>query len=180
MKKIISLCLSIIMLCAVSMPVSATEIGVEKEVKTYEVSLGDALAFPEDRTFTLGKDTGRLFNTTGKVYGVGQYLDLTDELPENSIIENVTIYCPTNVKVSKGMFTVLDDFTLTTAEGEGTVEFWKTNDPSYRNETSELNGTDASTLWYIQVDGTVIQNYTGMDGFTMYPGAKLIIEYTEK
>lgn len=57
----------------------------------------------------------------------GSYVDLTQILPSKAKVVSITLYCPMDVKVSKGKYTFID-------------------------------------------------NYTGMDGFSVY-GGKMIIEW---
>ena len=57
------------------------------------------------------------------------------------------------------------------------VSFVKTNSPSSTSKTTALAGEAANTKWLVKIQGNVLMQYTGMDGFTVNGGSKMIIEY---
>lgn len=174
MKKATCLLLSIIMIFTLNIPALAAE---QSNVKSIEVSLDEVMKVnPKTSTSLLSKDTARLIDKTGPINSIGQYVDLTQVLPSNAKVVSITLYCPMDVKVSKGKYTFIDNYTISNGERETSVKFWRTNNPASDSKTTYFQDQDASAKWYIQLHGTVLQNYTGMDGFSVY-GGKMIIEY---
>lgn len=45
------------------------------------------------------------------------------------------------------------------------------------SKTTALAGEAANTKWLVKIQGNVLMQYTGMDGFTVNGGSKMIIEY---
>jgi hypothetical protein len=177
MKRIISIMLMFVMICSLSFPVMAQEVEDSRQIKTIEVSMANLLTKNSQATKLLEKDSGRLFNQTGIVQSTGQYVDFTKVLPTDAKVVSVTIYCPTSVKVSKGKFTSIDSFIIRNGAKTASVKFLKTNSPTSTSKTIVLAGERASIKWLVQIQGKVLSNYTGMDGFTVYGGCKMIIEY---
>ncbi|AVK83455.1 hypothetical protein C3943_07655 [Lysinibacillus sp. B2A1] len=153
------------------------------EIKTVEVPLVDVLedyatyAINQSTTSTLAKDfaTSR---STGKISSIGQNIDLSKVIPTGSKVVSVTIYCPTNVSVTQSLYTSIDNYRLTNGDGTtATVKFQKTNTPTSTSKTTAFAGDNASSLWFVQIEGTVLMQHTGMDGFTVFGGSKMIVEY---
>lgn len=153
------------------------------EIKTVEVPLVDVLedyatyAINQSTTSTLAKDfaTSR---STGKISSIGQNIDLSKVIPTGSKVVSVTIYCPTNVSVTQSLYTSIDNYRLTNGDGTtATVKFQKTNTPTSTSKTTAFAGDNASSLWFVQIEGTVMMQHTGMDGFTVFGGSKMIVEY---
>lgn len=177
MKKVLSIVLMLVMVFTLSLPVSAQGVENSGEIKTLEVSMDNVLAKNSQTTKLLDKDSGRLFNQTGTVTSIGQYVDFTKVLPTNARVISITIYCPTSVKVTQGKFTSINSFIISNGTNTASVMFQKTNSPSSKSKTTAFAGQPASLKWFVQIQGKVLSNYTGMDGFTVYGGCKMIIEY---
>ncbi len=75
-------------------------------------------------------------------------------------------------------FTTINNYELTnkSTNNKTTVRFWRTDNPSSSSRTSYFNGDSSNTKFYIRIQGSILQQYTGMDGFTVY-GSKMIVQY---
>ncbi len=114
----------------------------------------------------------------GTVYSIGQIVDLSKYLPSGSTITDITLYCPRSEKVTQSKFTTINNYELTnkSTNNKTTVRFWRTDNPSSSSRTSYFNGDSSNTKFYIRIQGSILQQYTGMDGFTVY-GSKMIVQY---
>ncbi|MEC1178237.1 hypothetical protein P9B03_07050 [Metasolibacillus meyeri] len=187
MKKLIYAGLTAIMVLAVGAPATFAKenIPVEgTEIKTVEVPLVDVLessslyAINQSTTSTLAKDFATSKGQTGKIKSIGQYIDLSKVIPKESNVVSVTIYCPTNVSVTQSKYTSIDNYIVKNSAGStATVKFQKTNTPTSTNKTTALAGSRADGLWFVQIEGTILMQHTGMDGFTVFGGSKMIVEY---
>ncbi len=153
------------------------------EIKTVEVPLVNVLedfstyAINQSTTSTLTKDFATSTGQTGKIKSVGQYIDLSKVIPKDSKVVSVTIYCPTDVSVTQSKYTSIDNYLVKNGAGStATVKFQKTNTPTSTSKTTAFAGEEASSLWFIQIEGTILMQDTGMDGFTVF-GSRMIVEY---
>ncbi|MCI9127839.1 MAG: hypothetical protein HFG28_11775 [Eubacterium sp.] len=163
--------------------VSATEVEKNKTIKTVELDLNDVLngstyASASTATKVLTKDYASSRGETGTIYSFGQTVDFSKSIPDGSTIESITIYCTTDVKVTQSKYTTIKNYVIqnlntgTTA----TVPFQQTNSPSSKNKTSVFAGEDANTKFLVRIEGKILMQYTGMDGFTVF-GGKMIVTY---
>jgi hypothetical protein len=183
LKKIISLFVTALMVSTLSTTVLAAEpIATQNnDVKQIEVSLDNVIKSSRTASTSYTEELSRDLayskqGQTGTINSIGQYVDFSKVLPKDSKVVSITIYCPTDVKVSQGKFTSINSYIIRSGSDNTTVKFQKTDRPSIENKTTYFAGSPANVKWFIQVQGTVIKQYTGMDGFTIY-GGKMIIEY---
>ncbi|OOM79052.1 hypothetical protein CLPUN_17790 [Clostridium puniceum] len=183
MKKMLSFILSILMVSIGGITAFAAEPTVEENnnIKKIEVSLGNVMDLSNiansSCTQVLSKDSGNLINKTGIVTTVGQFVDFTKVIPAGSTIASITIYCPTDVKISQGKYTTIDNFIISNGSDKTAVKFLRTNTPTSRCKTTFFKDAQANIKWFVQIQGTVLSQYTGMDGITVFGGSKMIIEY---
>ena len=140
-------------------------------------STSSVYANKKSTDITLGKDWA-MSTGTGIVYSIGQIVDLSKYLPSGSTITDITIYCPKSEKVTQSKFTSINNYELTdqSANKTTTVKFWRTDNPSSGSNTSYFSGDSSITKFYVRIQGNILQQYTGMDGFTVY-GSKMIVQY---
>lgn len=126
----------------------------------------------------LSKDAAYSKGATGTITSTGQYVDLSKIIPKGSEIKGITIYCPTTIKVTQSTYTTIDNYLIKHTEktGSTSVKFQKTNSPTTSNKTTALNGLSADTKLFVQLQGNVLRQVTGLDGFTVM-GGEMIIEY---
>lgn len=154
----------------------------DNEVKSIEVPLEDVLdtslyAINPTNTSVLSKDFATSAGQTGKVTSIGQYIDLTKVIPAKSKVVSITIYCPSDIKVTQSQFTTIDNYLISYDGSTSTaVKFQKTNNPTSTSKTTFFKDKDANVRWFVQLEGTILKQHTGMDGFTVF-GSKMIIEY---
>ncbi|MGN8774395.1 hypothetical protein [Candidatus Weimeria sp. HCP3S3_B5] len=131
----------------------------------------------QSSNITLNKDWA-MSTGVGTVYSIGQIVDLSKYLPSGSTITDITLYCPRSEKVTQSKFTTINNYELTnkSTNNKTTVRFWRTDNPSSSSRTSYFNGDSSNTKFYIRIQGSILQQYTGMDGFTVY-GSKMIVQY---
>ena len=101
------------------------------------------------------------------------------------IISTVVLYCLMKVKaesdelyeklVRKHFYGRSDDSSYETGT-TATVSFKQTNSPSSTSKTTAFSGEAANVKFLVKIQGKIIQQYTGMDGFTVF-GGKMIVTY---
>lgn len=179
MKKIFLFGISAMMACSLSFSALAAPAAAE-EVKTIEIAMEDVIDYQATRALsankTLTKDSATTF-TTGIITSVGQVVDLSRDLPAGATVTKVTIYCPSSVKVTQSRFTSIENFLIDNGDKEVTVKFWQTDRPPTTSSTTVLNGNPNNLKWIVKVQGKTAMNESGMDGFTVGGGCKLIVEY---
>ncbi|WP_294352649.1 hypothetical protein [uncultured Clostridium sp.] len=181
-KKIVSLLTSGILMLATNMAILSSDATITKaeEVKVAEVSLSDVSlrgAVTSKSTKTLSKDFATSNRNTGTITSIGQYVDFSKVIPAGSRVVSVTLYCPTSVKVTQSKYTAINSYIISNGNKQASVKFVKTNSPSSTSKTTALAGEAANTKWLVKIQGNVLMQYTGMDGFTVNGGSKMIIEY---
>ena len=126
----------------------------------------------------LSKDAAYSNGATGTITSTGQYVDLSKIIPEGSEIKGITIYCPTTTKVTQSTYTTIDNYLIKHPEKDdaASVKFQKTNSPRTSNKTTALNNLSAGTKLFVQLEGNVLRQASGLDGFTVM-GGEMIIEY---
>ncbi|MFJ7733693.1 hypothetical protein ACIQXF_17645 [Lysinibacillus sp. NPDC097231] len=187
MKKLLYAGLTAAMVLSTGTPATLAKENIPTdgtvELKTVEVPLVNVLedfstyAINQSTTSTLTKDFATSTGQTGKIKSVGQYIDLSKVIPKDSKVVSVTIYCPTDVSVTQSKYTSIDNYLVKNGAGStATVKFQKTNTPTSTSKTTAFAGEEASSLWFIQIEGTILMQDTGMDGFTVF-GSRMIVEY---
>lgn len=184
LKKLIYSGLTAAMVLSIGIPATHASEYIptdDNEVKSIEVPLEDVLdtslyATNPTNTSVLSKDFASS-RTTGKALSIGQYVDLTKVIPAKSKVVSITIYCPTDTRVTQSQFTTIDNY-LISYDGSQTaaVKFQKTDKPTSTSKTTFFKDKDANVKWFVQLEGTILKQQTGMDGFTVF-GSKMIIEY---
>lgn len=154
----------------------------DNKVKSIEVPIEDVLdtslyATNPTNISILSKDFASS-KATGKVLSIGQYVDLTKVIPAKSKVVSITIYCPTDTRVTQSQFTTIDNYLISYdgSPSSATVKFQKTDSPTATSKTTFFKDKDANVKWFVQLEGTILKQQTGMDGFTIF-GSKMIIEY---
>lgn len=174
---------SVIMLCGV--PVHAAEVNeIPKESKIAVINLNAAFnnmavkAVKPSRTMVLSKDYATSNGQTGNIFSSGQIVDFRNAVPRGSTIDSITIYTETSTKVTKSKYTTINNYIITNLDTEtkATVQFMKTNNPSATSRTTAFEGESANTRFWVRLQGRIISQDTGMDGFTVF-GGKMIIAY---
>ena len=182
MRKAISLLFVLVLAFPFCVPVSAL---AAPDTKVAEIALSDVLIQPDAAAAnpTKTKDLARDFassSATGTIKSIGQFVDFSSVIPSGSTIVSVTIYIPTSVTVTQSPYTVIENFVLTNVTAgspEQYVKFVRTNSPSSTSKTTAFAGLNASSRWFVQIEGRIIQQYSGLDGFTVNAGGKMIVEY---
>lgn len=181
MKKLFSLFLS--MVITLSFTVSALAADTTQSPGTrigytdYNLSdlvgtdtLAATRAATSNREATVGPVEARLFhNATGTIVGTSSTFKFTN-IPTGAKITNVQAWNPSKSNISQGKFTAIEKVQVFCGgQGSGFFKFWVTDKPStsYPCNTTVLNGLNADSTYYIQIQGRVLSNYTGADGFTI-------------
>lgn len=157
----------------------------EGEIKTIVVDMGDVLlddivTYASPAAMTLSKDFASSSGQTGVITSPGQIVDFSRIIPEGATIQSITIYCPTSTKVTQSKYTTINNYIVTDLEtGESvTIPFKITDKPSAISTSTAWAGEAANVRFLVQIQGRILQQYTGMDGFTVF-GGKMSIAYRE-
>lgn len=181
MKKILSLVLSLLMVSVSSISAFAAEPVAEKNsnTKQIEVSLEEVLSSVASSSYTkdLSKDYATSTGQTGTITSVGQYVDFSQVLPAGSKVVSITMYCPTSVTVTQSKYTTINSFIISNGSKDTALKFLRTNAPTSECKTTFFADASANVKWLIKIQGQILMQYTGMDGFTVFGGSKMIIEY---
>lgn len=141
---------------------------------------GDAIVEASAKTAStiLTKDWATSTGQTGTITSPGKIVNLSEILPADATIESITIYCPVNTRVTHSRYTIIKNYLIHNygKEKDATVPFKRTDSPSSASRTYEFSGEPANTKLLVQIQGRIIQQDTGMDGFTVF-GGKMIITY---
>ncbi|RKD33330.1 hypothetical protein [Lacrimispora algidixylanolytica] len=191
MKKLFSLFLSMVMtLCftvsawaADTTQIPGTRIGYT-DYKLSDLMGTDTLAAvraaSSSKEATVGPVEARLFkNATGTIVGTSSTFKFTN-IPTGAKITNVQAWNPSKSNISQGKFTAIENVQVFCGgQASGFFKFWVTDNPSTANpcNTTVLNGLNADSTYYIQIQGRVLSNYTGSDGFTIR-GTKVRVTYS--
>lgn len=181
MKKLFTLFLSMVItlsftvsaLAADTTQIPGTRIGYT------DYSLSDLLgvntlaasrAVESSKEATVGTVEARLFrNATGNIVGTSPTFKFTG-IPTGAKITNVQAWNPSKSNISQGKFTAIENVQVFCGgQGSGFFKFWVIDNPtiSYPCNTTVLNGLNADSTYHIQIQGRVLSNYTGSDGFTI-------------
>lgn len=183
MKRILSLVLSLLIVSTIHISAFAAEPAVEKSstIKQIEVSLDDVvdLSNKGSNSYTqqLSKDFATSTGQTGTITSIGQYVDFSRVLPIDSKVVSITMYCPTSVKVTQSKYTSINSFIISNDLNKTILKFLKTDSPTSQCKTTFFADAPANVKWFIQIQGQILMQHTGMDGFTVFGGSKMIIEY---
>lgn len=159
----------------------------EGKLKTVIVDIEDVLsedtmvfATSTSDTKTLSKDYATSSGQTGVITSVGQIVDFSKVIQEGATIKSITIYCPTGTRVTQSKYTTINNYLVTDLETGDTITipFQTTNNPSSKSTSTALAGKSANIRFLVQIQGKILQQYTGMDGFTVF-GGKMIVTYSE-
>lgn len=159
----------------------------EGKLKTVIVDIEDVLsedtmvfATSTSETKTLSKDYATSSGQTGVITSVGQIVDFSKVIQEGATIKSITIYCPTGTRVTQSKYTTINNYLVTDLETGDTITipFQTTNNPSSKSTSTALAGKSANIRFLVQIQGKILQQYTGMDGFTVF-GGKMIVTYSE-
>lgn len=159
----------------------------EDKLKTVIVDIEDVLsedtmvfATSTSETKTLSKDYATSSGQTGVITSVGQIVDFSKVIQEGATIKSITIYCPTGTRVTQSKYTTINNYLITDIESGDTITipFQTTNNPSSKSTSTALAGKSANIRFLVQIQGKILQQYTGMDGFTVF-GGKMIVTYSE-
>lgn len=159
----------------------------EEELKTVVVDMEDVLS--EDatvlvtapsKTKILSKDYASSSGQTGVITSIGQIVDFTSVIPEGATIQSITVYCPTGTRVTQSKYTAINNYLVTDLDTRDTttIPFQITSNPSSKNASTALAGKPANVRFLVQIQGRILQQYTGMDGFTVF-GGKMLVTYRE-
>lgn len=168
------------------METNASDVS-EGELKTVIIDMedvlsGDAtvLATSLSKTKTLSKDYATSSGQTGVITSIGQIVDFRSAIPEGATIQSITLYCPTGTRVTQSKYTAINNYLVTDLDtgDTTTITFQVTSNPSSKNTSTVLAGKPANVRFLVQIQGRILQQYTGMDGFTVF-GGKMIVTYRE-
>lgn len=185
MKRVISAVAFSVMLSMSAVPTYAAEVDEINSVKTVEVSMSDVVtdnadifALSKTSTKTLSKDYATSTGQTGVINSIGQIVDFSSVIPAESEIVSISIYCPTATRVTQSKYTSINNYLISNYDTgtEATVAFKKTDSPSSTSKTTVFAGENANVKFLVRIQGKILQQYTGMDGFTVF-GGKMIVTY---
>lgn len=158
--------MSVMMIFSMSgVSVKAAQLQENNELKTVmvdmkDVATGDAIVYASTSTST---------KTLSKDYATstGQNVDFSSIIPQGSVIESITIYCPTGTRVTQSKYTTINNYLISSYETgtTATVSFKQTNSPSSTSKTTAFSGEAANVKFLVKIQGKIIQQYTGMDGW---------------
>lgn len=133
-------------------------------------TLAAARAATASKDATVGTVEARLFNNaTGTIVGTSPTFKFNG-IPTGAKITNIQVWNPSKSNISQGKFTAIEKVQVFCGgQGSGFFNFWVTSAPSTSNpcNTPVLNGLNADSTYQIQIQGRVLSNYTGADGFTI-------------
>ena len=116
--KIIASAMSVMMIFSMSgVSVKAAQLQENNELKTVmvdmkDVATGDAIVYASTSTSTktLSKDYATSTGQTGAITSIGQNVDFSSIIPQGSVIESITIYCPTGTRVTQSKYTTINNY----------------------------------------------------------------------
>lgn len=165
--------MSVMMIFSMSgVSVKAAQLQENNELKTVmvdmkDVATGDAIVYASTSTSTktLSKDYATSTGQTGAITSIGQNVDFSSIIPQGSVIESITIYCPTGTRVTQSKYTTINNYLISSYETgtTATVSFKQTNSPSSTSKTTAFSGEAANVKFLVKIQGKIIQQYTGMD-----------------
>ena len=158
--KIIASAMSVMMIFSMSgVSVKAAQLQENNELKTVmvdmkDVATGDAIVYASTSTSTktLSKDYATSTGQTGAITSIGQNVDFSSIIPQGSVIESITIYCPTGTRVTQSKYTTINNYLISSYETgtTATVSFKQTNSPSSTSKTTAFSGEAANVKFYYE------------------------------
>jgi hypothetical protein len=114
----------------------------------------------------------------GIINSITETVDFSNIVPNGRRIVSITLYCPTFVRVTQSPFTAIQSFVVSHPDRQGvvTIPFVRTDRPSFNSTSTAFAGLDANVRFQVQVQGRVLSNATGLDGFTVMGGARFVLE----
>ena len=201
MKRFLSLAMGVVLSAAMLLGSSdyafAAENSTEMEANAFDVSEGElktvvinmedvlsgeasVFAASQSKEKTLPKDYATSSGQTGVITSIGQIVDFRSVIPEGATIQSITLYCPTGTRVTQSKYTAINNYLVMDLDtgDTTTIPFQVTSNPSSKNTSTALAGKPANVRFLVQIQGRILQQYTGMDGFTVF-GGKMIVTYRE-
>ncbi len=201
MKRFLSLAMGVVLSAAMLLGSSdyafAAENSTEMEANAFDVSEGElktvvinmedvlsgeasVFAASQSKEKTLSKDYATSSGQTGVITSIGQIVDFRSVIPEGATIQSITLYCPTGTRVTQSKYTAINNYLVMDLDtgDTTTIPFQVTSNPSSKNTSTALAGKPANVRFLVQIQGRILQQYTGMDGFTVF-GGKMIVTYRE-
>lgn len=125
--KIIASAMSVMMIFSMSgVSVKAAQLQENNELKTVmvdmkDVATGDAIVYASTSTSTktLSKDYATSTGQTGAITSIGQNVDFSSIIPQGSVIESITIYCPTGTRVTQSKYTTINNYLMDFSDESG-------------------------------------------------------------
>ena len=185
-KRILGGVVMVSMLCSIMPSVgTSAELVKSKTIKTVEIDLNKAsngvtYTNSTKATKVLKKDYASSNGEVGTIYSYGQIVDFSRAIPKGSVIENVTVYCPRDVKVTQSKYTTIKNYCIENINTgtDAIVPFQQTDSPSSTNQTTVFKKEEANTQFLIRIEGKILRQVSGIDGFTVF-GGKIIVSYRE-
>ena len=181
-RRILSLVITLVMVLSLFSFNAIAAAPASDEVQTIVVDFADVVVanstLSTTRTTTVQHRDHRA--GTGARASIPETFDLRNVLPANSTVVSITVHVPTNITVTRSQFTAIQNFVITRLSNSAstTLPFAHTNTPGASNKTTFFNNVPASDARFsLQITGTTLSNVTGLDGFTVFPGARFIVEY---
>lgn len=201
MKRFLSLAIGVVLSAAMLLGSSdyafAAENSTEMEANAFDVSEGElktvvinmedvlsgeasVFAASQSKEKTLSKDYATSSGQTGVITSIGQIVDFRSVIPEGATIQSITLYCPTGTRVTQSKYTAINNYLVMDLDtgDTTTIPFQVTSNPSSKNTSTALAGKPANVRFLVQIQGRILQQYTGMDGFTVF-GGKMLVTYRE-
>ena len=201
MKRFLSLAMGVVLSAAMLLGSSdyafAAENSTEMEANAFDVSEGElktvvinmedvlsgeasVFAASQSKEKTLSKDYATSSGQTGVITSIGQIVDFRSVIPEGATIQSITLYCPTGTRVTQSKYTAINNYLVMDLDtgDTTTIPFQVTSNPSSKNTSTALAGKPANVRFLVQIQGRILQQYTGMDGFTVF-GGKMLVTYRE-
>lgn len=190
MKKSLSLVLAFATLLSISTTALAAEPvennNSEVQYIDYDLEelLGDngitPLAASAYKDASAGTVSANLMNgATGNVIGESSTFKFSG-IPSGAKIKNIQAWNPSKSNVTQSKFTGVEKIQVVRNNSASDwFKYWITPEPSsmYPCNTSSFNGLDANATYSIRIQGRVITNQSGFDGFTAR-GTKVRVTYT--
>jgi hypothetical protein len=187
MKRTLPIFLSLVLIfgffsvnafAAEEVPVGGDRVGVAV------IDIGESAITPltvtravSGSTKSLAKDMASS-SGTGTIYSIGQFVDFSG-LPSNATIKSITLYTPTSVRVTQSPYTAILNWHVQAPSGgtSAIIKFLTTNSPGSQSKSTVLAGNLARGKYFLKIEGRILSNQSGFDGFTVFGGSQMIVEY---
>jgi len=179
-RRLVTFTLALMMIVSIfSLNAFAAAPAIGDEIQTVVVDLADVLVplSSSSRAYTRVQHAGHRAGT-GPVQSPPETLDLSGVIPNNREIVSITVHVPSNIRVTRSQFTAIQNFEITHQNGRvATIPFTHTDNPGANSRSIAFAGLNAGVRYTLRITGSVLSNTTGLDGFTVFPGARLIVEF---